>query len=48
MENLMSKEKRTIVKNGDVYCIKCGCFLGMTCDPFRPEYHDNCFPNKEE
>lgn len=32
-------------KNGDVYCIKCGEFLGMTCDPFRDSYHEKCFPN---
>ena len=29
--------------NSDVYCIKCGKYLGMTCDPFIGEC-EKCFP----
>lgn len=43
-----SKSQRRVevtgVLNGNVYCAKCGGFLGMTCDPFRDSYHENCFP----
>jgi len=34
---------RVAVKEGNVYCIKCSVFLGMTCDPFRPECCNGCF-----
>ena len=44
----MEKEiKATKVINSDVYCSKCGEFLGMTCDPFRKSYHESCFPDKQ-
>lgn len=33
-------------KNGDVYCKKCGTFLGMTCDPFAPAIHEACFKHE--
>ena len=36
--------KKTKVFQGGVYCVKCGAFLGMTCDPFRAAQCDTCFP----
>ena len=43
MKKKDTKEKRTKVVNSDVCCIKCGKFLGMTCDPFRESYCKECF-----
>ena len=46
MKSFMEKvttEKRTEVINSDVYCSKCKRFLGMTCDPFRESYCEDCF-----
>ena len=40
------KDKKTKIINSDVYCSKCGRFLGMTCDPFREAYCEKCFPNE--
>jgi len=37
------EEEKTIIINSDVYCEKCGRFLGMTCDPFRDSCQ--CFTN---
>ena len=43
----MKKEiKKTKIIKSDVYCFKCGRFLGMTCDLFREEYCERCFRNK--
>ena len=44
----MEKEKKTVVKNGDVYCIKCGVFLGAICDPFRLPCCTKCFPKESK
>ena len=44
----MNKEKRTKIINSDVYCIKCGKFLGATCDPFRDNFCKECFPEVKD
>ena len=39
-------KKTTKIINSDVYCAKCGEFLGATCDPFRPNScSKDCFTN---
>ena len=43
MSEKKTKTRRTEVINGDVYCSKCGKFIGMTCDPFRDGYCKKCF-----
>jgi len=39
-------EKRREVLEPDVFCAKCGDFLGMTCDPFITDCK-KCFPDTE-
>ena len=39
--------KMVDIKDSNVYCAKCGVFLGMTCDPFSPDRCKACFPLKE-
>jgi len=39
----MKEDKRVKVINSDVYCAKCGKFIGMTCDPLRNKYCEMCF-----
>ena len=44
----MKTEKIKIV-NSDVYCSKCGEYLGMTCDPFRAsECSNKCHEKKKK
>ena len=40
---LLSFDDVRCVIYGGVYCKKCDGFLGSTCDPFRPLYHEHCF-----
>lgn len=42
----MVKKIKVVFSN--VFCAKCDQFLGMTCDPFRPEYCEECFPHIEK
>jgi hypothetical protein len=39
---------RTRVVRSDVYCAKCDAFLGMTCDPFAPFFHEACYPENRD
>jgi hypothetical protein len=39
------REERIKIINSDVYCSKCGEFLGMICDPFRQSYCKKCSPD---
>ena len=45
MEN---KEKKVKIIDSSAYCIKCGEFLGMICDPFAKGKCDKCFPNQDK
>ena len=40
--------KKIKVLFSNVFCAKCDQFLGMTCDPFRPEYCEECEVKEQE
>ncbi len=42
------KEKKYKIFNGDMYCAKCGDFLGAICNPFVSGNCEVCFPLKEQ
>ena len=33
---------------GDVYCLKCECFIGSVCDPFRQPFCKECYKCNEK